>query len=764
MLLFLLAAGLMAPPVFDDLKTDLDELLFQLADSEGAQQWDIARALRNAARTDTVESVPFLCEAALGASPGTQLVIAQTLLDVDAPDEAAGILLPLIEGTRALESLAVLTHNAFKDLPEVAVQLDAFSQGDMSPEVAVAVARTLYKVSRKASMRTGARHTLLEALESENADLRASAALALAEINDFESARPALRTLTQDPGWRGQLARAYLETDFQIDYYTRQLYKQAEQISASDIFQRSAPQEEQFAAGAGSLDVLEELIERIQTHHLWGDDLTGTEGRERLVTAAAKGMLQALDLHSTYFSSAEFERWILDLRRHYAGIGAYVETLNNVFTITRPIYSGPAYAAGLMSGDQVLKVDGWDTYSQHNDDIIRRLKGEPGTEVTVTIYRDGWQKSRDFVIQRDVIDIASVNWDMLPGDIGYIEVLGFAQDTTAEMARALKTLEAQGMKGLLLDLRNNSGGYLDEAVNMCSMLLPEGSEVVYTEGRGVRRQSYNTSKQAKYPETYEGPMVVLVNARSASASEIVAGCLQEVGRAPIVGETTFGKGSVQQAMPLQSRPGDELLTDRNHNQAYDPGDTYNDQDGDGKYTYPVNVKITNARYFLSSGKSLHTERDLDGRVVKLGGVEPDIEVPFKGLAGWENHELAVLFDRLDGQDPFQDYVHENFDANRELFLQLATGDDHNHELYPGFGEFAASLDTPIPDNTVRLVLRARLRDRVADDQGKAFPGGVIYGDWQEDKQLQKAIAVLAQEMSLDLAAFKGYDFDESPPR
>lgn len=766
MLVLLLAASLIAGPLLpDDLSADLQEVLFQLSDAEGAQRWDLARELRDAARTDTIESVPILRDAATDASPPVQLIIAQTLLDVDAPHEAAGILLSMLDGPLAADSLAVLAHKSFKDVPEVAEQLERMSRGELPTDRAISVSRTLYKVSRKAATRTGARRVLLDALDSDDADLRADAALALAEINDFESARPALRTLTQDPGWRGQLARAYLETDFQIDYYTRQLYKQAEQISASDVTQRRPYDDEKFAAGAGSLDVLEELIERIQTYHLWGDDLKGVEGRERLVTAAAKGMLQALDLHSTYFSSAEFERWILDLRRHYAGIGAYVDTVDNVFTITRPIYSGPAYAAGLMSGDQVLKVDGWDTYNQNNDDIIRRLKGEPDTEVTISIYREGWQKARDFVIQRAVIDIASVNWDMLPGEIGYIEVLGFAQDTTVEMARALRDLEAADMKGLILDLRNNSGGYLDEAVNMCSMVLPPGSEVVYTEGRGVRRQTYPTTTQARYAKPYDGPMVVLVNSRSASASEIVAGCLQEADRALVVGEKTFGKGSVQQAMPLRTRPGDELLTDRNHNQTYDPGDTYEDQDNDGKYTYPVNVKITNARYYLSSGKSLHTERDFDGRIVKFGGVEPDIEVSFKGLAGWENHELAELFDRLEGEDPFHDYVYSRFDENRQLFHQLAHGDDHDASRYPGFEEFRTGLETPLPDNTIRLVLRARVRDRVADDQGKVFPGGVIYGDWQEDSQLQTAIAVLAQEMSLDLTAFEAYDdFDSPPPR
>ena len=755
--LLLAATTLLAPASVDDLVTRLDDVLFRLSGASGAHTWELARELRDTARSDTIRAVPHLEELAGDAAPELQLIIARTLVDVEAPDEAAVLLLALLDGPYAEDALGVLADKAFRDVSEVGERLQQMADAELPPLHQVAVSRTLYKVSRRAPARTAARRQLMEALESDDFDLRAEAALALAEIGDFEPPRRVLQTLTADPGPRGQLARAYLETDFQIDYYTRQLYRQAEEISAADVARPRTDGERTLSSGLGSLDVLEELIEKIQNHHLLGDELRGDEGRERLITAAAKGMLQALDLHSTYFSSEEFERWILDLRRNYAGIGAYVDTVDNVFTITRPIYSGPAYAAGLMSGDQILKVDGWDTYDQNNEEIIRRLKGEPGTEVTISVYREGWQKAREFVIRRAVIDIASVNWDMLPGDIGYIEVLSFAQDTTDEMIRALRDLDEGEMKGLILDLRNNSGGYLDEAVNMCSLFLPADREVVYTEGRGVRRQSYRTRDLKRYPRHFDGPVVVLVNTRSASASEIVSGCLQEADRALVVGDKTFGKGSVQQAMPMRTRPGDKLTTDMNHNSTYDPGDKYDDQDRNGKYTYPVNVKITNARYYLSSGKSLHTERDLDGRILKDGGVEPDVEVEFEGLAGWENHELAQLFDRLDGEDPFAEYVRERFDGDRQLFHELAQGDGHDTARYPDFEAFAEGLGTPLPHETLRLVLRARVRDRVADDQGKVFPGGVIYGDWQEDNQLQSAIATIAEEMALDLATLDAYE-------
>ena len=755
MIALFLSLALWAP--VDDLAARLDDVLFRLEDADGTRRWELAQELRDAALSDSIAAVPYLEQAASDAPPALQLVIARTLVEADAPHEAAGLLLPMVSGPDPLASdaLAVLAQSAFRRVNEVSDALEALLEKPLAASRRIAVARTLYRTSRAGRVRISAREVLLDGLQSDDSEVRAEAALALAQIQDVTAARSVLRVLAADPGPRGQLARSYLETEDLVDYYENRLERQGSQPQGLES-PRGATNE-QFASGIGSLDVLEELIGLVQENHLLGDQLRDAEGRERLITAAAKGMLTALDPHSVYFSSAEYERWILDLRRHYAGIGAYVDTIDQVFTITRPIYSGPAYAAGLQSGDQILKVDGWDTFNQSSDEIIKRLKGEPGTEVTIAVYRKGWPETRDVLITRAVIDIDSVNWEMLPGDIGYVEVLSFADTTSEEFVKGLHDLQQRGMRGLLIDLRNNSGGYLDEAVRMASLFLPPGELVVYTEGRGVPRQDFRTQRVRDLDEPYTGPLTILVNSRSASASEIVAGCLQELGRATIVGSKTYGKGSVQQTLPLGSRPGDLLDTDLNGNRAYDPGERYTDVDGDGKYSYPVNLKITNARYYLPSGRSLHTERDIDWRIVKEGGIEPDVVVEFDGIPGWQNHEWALLLDSLDGARPFEEYVADHFDAHRELFYALAQGDDHDTSSYPDWAEFRASLDTHLPDDTLRLILRGAVRDAVADARGKAFPGGLIYGDWQEDKQLQMAIAVLARDLSLDLASLEAYD-------
>ena len=197
------------------------------------------------------------------------------------------------------------------------------------------------------------------------------------------------------------------------------------------------------------------------------------------------------------------------------------------------------------------------------------------------------------------------------------------------------------------------------------------------------------------------------------------------------------------------------------------------------------MKITNAQYFLPSGRSIHTRLDLDGRVVKEGGVTPDLEVTFEGgLQGWENYELAQLYDRIrkayderrgsaddEGgeapatdvtedepfKDPFEVFVDELFATDPELVYELAIGDKHDPARYPGFETFRSGLDTPLPDETIRLWLRSKwVRDKVADDRGRLFPGQLWFGDWQEDNQLQAAIRDLAPLMSLDLASYEGY--------
>jgi len=765
MLSLLLASLLaLAPVQADGLTAQLDQVLASL-DAGREASWELAGKLRDLARTDELAAVPHLVVAAPAHDPATRVVAAQTLLELDAPAEASELLLPLLDGEQAEVALTALANKSFKDVPAVAQSLSDRLARPLPGAERVAVAKALYRASRDEKQKNAAKLALLDAVKSSDPDVRAPAAFALAELNDLEPAHEVLDSLKNDLGDKGRLARAYLK----LEENTRALSNRFERQAARLEPEGAAAEVPGPASGPGSLDVIEELIEKIQQHHLIGDQLTGPEGREKLVEAAARGMLAALDPHSTFFTSKEFERWILDLRRNYAGIGAYVNTIDGYFTITRPIYGGPAYAAGLLSDDKILSVNGWSTIDKQDEDIISRLKGPPGTEVQISVHRDGWEKEQEFVLTREVIHIPSVTYEMLPGGIGYADVQQFAEDTSDELRKALDALCDEGLAGLILDLRNNSGGYLEEAVRVSSLFLEPGELVCYTEGRTAERVDYRSLSGLK--GRWSGPLVVLVNERSASASEIVSGALQDHGRAVLVGEKTFGKGSVQQAMALATRQGDPLVRDRNHNGVYDPEDEYEDRDGNGQYTWPTEVKITNARYYLPSGRSIHTELDIDGQVVKEGGVSPDREVAMEWMEPWENAELAKTFDRLkkalpEGEkmrSPFARYVDEHFAADKELFYQLAEDDGRDPSRYPDFATFKASLGSHLPDDTIRKLMRVAVRDRVQDDRGRLFVGVSFLGDWQEDTQLQAAIRAVAEKASVDISGIPSYRFFARAP-
>ena len=330
----------------------------------------------------------------------------------------------------------------------------------------------------------------------------------------------------------------------------------------------------------------------------------------------------------------------------------------------RPIYSGPAYKMKLKSGDRILKVDGWRTQGHALPDITKRLKGPAGTTVKLQIYRRGWSKPRDLEVTRALIRIPTVNWDMLPGNVGYVQLTTFGFTTGSELEDALVDLESRGVKALIMDLRFNSGGYLRVAREVAGKFLDGEQVICYWEGRNRREAPRRTLYSLEPDRIRKLPLVVLVNRYSASASEIVAGAMKDHGRAVVIGERTFGKGSVQRfydldrwpsepfedtlrpnglydsserflddngndrwdpGEPFQDKPkyngrwddGEiftdansnskwdegEQFVDQNDNKRYDPPEKFTDLNKDGNYDRGPQIKLTIARYYLPKGIS-----------------------------------------------------------------------------------------------------------------------------------------------------------------
>ncbi|MBX3048958.1 MAG: S41 family peptidase [Anaerolineales bacterium] len=275
-----------------------------------------------------------------------------------------------------------------------------------------------------------------------------------------------------------------------------------------------------------------------------------------LLRASLRSMVEALgDPHTAYMDPDQLRQSNISLDGEYEGIGAYVDTTTEYVTIVTPISGSPAEAAGLRPGDQVLAVDGTDMTGIPGDAVIGYILGPEGTRVTLTIRREG-EPTFDVTIVRAHISIPSVEGEMLDEGIAYIQLNTFGANTDREMRAILEDLLAQNPKGLILDLRNNGGGYLNTAVSLTSEFLKEGIVLIEEYGNGERDQ-YNVLSGGLATEI---PMVVLVNNGSASASEILAGALQDYGRAPLVGETTFGKGSVQTPATLSNGEGALRIT------------------------------------------------------------------------------------------------------------------------------------------------------------------------------------------------------------
>jgi C-terminal peptidase prc len=473
-------------------------------------------------------------------------------------------------------------------------------------------------------------------------------------------------------------------------------------------------------------------------------------------------MLRYMDPHSTYLSSEDFARFMQDLDADYGGIGAYVndDPDTGLFTIIRPIYSGPAYRAGLLTDDKIVRIDDWPTLGQEVDDIIKRLKGKPKTPVKLYVWRRGMdpelidRPTEDMAvsIQREEIEIPAGTWQLLPGEIGLIELNTFSRVAMEELRKWIPTMRANGMRALVLDMRRNSGGLLTEAREVANLFLPPKKLVVTTEGRDGPEERLYTREDPVVPA--EVPVVILTSRFTASAAEIVSGALQDHGRATLVGKTTFGKGSVQQLLPLAGAE-DDAWEDENGNHRFDPWEKITvDHDGDGQFDYAPRIKLTIARYLLPKGRSIHRELDRDGTLRSAGGVTPDVEVDTPPIESWRVQERRRL-ERPEGE--IARWIDGNWAQQRELFERLAVNDHKDITLYPGFEDLYGRLDTTLSRDDVRRLLRESVRRRVQDARGQEFP----FGDFVEDVQVQRAIQVALEELgerATDIAEY-GLVFD-----
>jgi len=305
-------------------------------------------------------------------------------------------------------------------------------------------------------------------------------------------------------------------------------------------------------AGYENLTVFTRALQLIRQDYVDANKI----GYRDLTYSALRGMLGSLDPHSQFMEPTDFREMQNETRSEFGGLGIVVSTKDGVLTVVSPMEDSPGFRAGISPGDQILRINGTTTEKMSLQDAINLLRGDPGQKATLTIFRPSTKETRDYPLQREVIKVASVKDakildQSITGNfkIGYVRITQFNEPTAQELDQKLNELQAQGMQALIVDLRYNPGGLLMSAVDVCGLFLPLRTMVVYTEGRDAsQRREYFTSKNEKQRPNF--PVVLLVNNGSASGSEIVAGALKDLNRAILVGDTTFGKGSVQSVIQL----------------------------------------------------------------------------------------------------------------------------------------------------------------------------------------------------------------------
>jgi len=318
---------------------------------------------------------------------------------------------------------------------------------------------------------------------------------------------------------------------------------------------------------------------------------------KNLIRGAIRGMISSIDPHSAFLLPEAYKDLQIETKGHFSGIGIVITMQDKIITVISPIEGTPAYKAGIKAGDQIIKVDGEETKTMMLWEAVKKMRGKKGTSVVITIRRKGLSELIDFTLVRDIIPLESVRSHLLKPDYGYIRITNFRENTADDVKRALRKLEAgkTPLKGLILDLRDNPGGLLDQAIKVADIFLDKG-RIVSIKGRLETHSKVYAAHRDK--DKHPHLMVLLINEGSASASEIVAGALQDHGRALVLGTTSFGKGSVQTVEPLR--------------------------DGSG-------LKLTIARYYTPKGEAIQAR-----------GIVPDVLVEERYVSGSEGKKLPHM--------------------------------------------------------------------------------------------------------------------------
>ena len=393
----------------------------------------------------------------------------------------------------------------------------------------------------------------------------------------------------------------------------------------AQIYLKNAPAKAKTSddAPGQNLQLFNDVLQKIRTQYVDGTNLT----YRQLTYAALNGMVDKLDPHSEFLDPQSYQQLQDDTEGQFGGLGLVVVARDGYVTVVTPMDDTPGARAGILSGDRIIKVGTNSVNGLALEDVVKSLRGEPGTQVTLTVQRPSTGAVKEFTLARAIIQMNMVkdingkkDFPLGENKIGYVRITEFGDQISDELEDALQKLQAQGMKAFILDLRENPGGLLDEAVGVCQKFLPNGKLIVSTEGRQTIEKYY---AKGGGDELHGMPIVILANLGSASASEIVTGCLQDYHRAYVIGEKTFGKGSVQTIFPLD----------------------------DG-----AALKLTVAKYYTPSHKVIHEH-----------GITPDSLVPVTDFENW----ALMLQHTPGGVESLPDNEQDKVKTVRDTQLQRA---------------------------------------------------------------------------------------------